>query len=72
MAKTVLFRKEDFFIQDGQLWHEARLKNKRVQQKPPRFHQLCIPKRSRVKIMQYFHEFSHFSFLKCFNRARQK
>jgi hypothetical protein len=71
-AQRVLFQADDFFIQDDQLWHLARLKNKRLQQISPRFHQLCIPKCFRMKIMQSIHEFSHFSFLKCYLTARQK
>jgi hypothetical protein len=43
-AQRVLFQADDFFIQDDQLWHLARLKNKRLQQILPRFHQLFIPK----------------------------
>jgi hypothetical protein len=71
-AQRVLFQADNFFIQDDQLWHLARLKNKRLQQISPRFHQLCIPKCFRMKIMQSVHEFSHFSFLKCYLTARQK
>jgi hypothetical protein len=71
-AQRVLFQADDFFIQDDQLWHLARLKSKRLQQISPRFHQLCIPKCFRMKIMQSIHEFSHFSFLKCYLTARQK
>jgi hypothetical protein len=71
-AQRVLFQADDFFIQDDQLWHLARLKNKRLQQISPRFHQLCIPKCFRMQIMQSIHEFSHFSFLKCYLTARQK
>jgi hypothetical protein len=71
-SQRVLFQADDFFIQDDQLWHLARLKNKRLQQIAPRFHQLCIPKCFRMKIMQSIHQFSHFSFLKCYLTARQK
>jgi hypothetical protein len=71
-AQRVLFLADDFFILDDQLWHLARLKNKRLQQISPKFHQLCIPKCFRMKIMQSIHEFSHFSFLKCYLTARQK
>jgi hypothetical protein len=72
MAQRVLFQADDFFIQDDQLWHLARLKNKRLQQISHRFHQLCIPKCFRMKIMQSIHEFSHLSFLRCYLTARQK
>jgi hypothetical protein len=34
-AQRVLFQADDFFIQDDQLWHLARLKNKRLQQTSP-------------------------------------
>jgi hypothetical protein len=71
-AQRVLFQADDFFMQDDQLWHLARLKNNRLQQISPRFNQLCIPKGFRMKIMQSIHEFSHFSFLKCYLTARQK
>jgi hypothetical protein len=71
-AQRVLFQADDFFIQDDQLWHLARLKSKRLQQISTRFHQLCIPKCFRMKIMQSIHEFSHFLFLKCYLTARQK
>jgi hypothetical protein len=71
-AQRVLFQADDFFIQDDPLWHLARLKNKRLQQISPRFHQLCIPKCFRMKIMQSIHELSHFSFRKCYLTARQK
>jgi hypothetical protein len=72
MAQRVLYQADDFFIQDDQLWHLARLKSKRLQQIAPRFHQLCIPKSFRMKIMQAIHEVSHYSFLKCYLTARQR
>jgi hypothetical protein len=72
MAQRVLYQADDFFIQDDQLWHLARLKSKRLQQIAPRFHQLCIPKSFRMKIMHAIHDFSHYSFLKCYLTARQR
>jgi hypothetical protein len=60
MAQRVLFQTDDFFIQDDQLWHLARLKNKRLQQISPRLHQLCIPKCFRMKVIQLFMIFQIF------------
>jgi hypothetical protein len=72
MAQRVLYQADDFFIQDDKLWQLARLKSKRLQQMSPRFHQLCIPKSFRMKIMHAIHPFSHYSFLKCYLTARQR
>jgi hypothetical protein len=72
MAQRVLYQADDFFIQDDQLWHLARLKSKRLQQIAPRFHQLCISKSFRMKIMHAIHDISHYSFLKCYLTARQR
>jgi hypothetical protein len=72
ITQRVLYQADDFFIQDDQLWHLARLKSKRLQQIAPRCHQLCIPESFRMQFMQAIHEFSHYSFLKCYLAARQR
>jgi hypothetical protein len=69
----VLFHEADFFILNNQLFHLARLKNKkRLHLIAPRFEQLVIPKAFRMQIMQYIHEFSHHGFLKSYLTARQR
>jgi hypothetical protein len=51
MHRECCFKQTIVFIQDDQLWHLARLKNKRLQQILLRFHQLCIPKCFSMKVM---------------------
>jgi catalase len=72
MAERVLYQSDDSFIQDDQLWHLARLKSKSLQQISPIVHQLCIPKSFRMKIMHAIHDFSHYSFLKCYLTSGQR
>jgi hypothetical protein len=73
LAKRLLFQTEDFFISNDQLFHLARIKNrKRLHLMSPRYQQLVVPKSLRMSLMQSIHEFSHFGFLKCYLTARQK
>jgi hypothetical protein len=73
LAKRLLFQTEDFFISNDQLFHLARIKNrKRLHLMTPRHQQLVVPKSLRMSLMQSIHEFSHFGFLKCYLTARQK
>jgi hypothetical protein len=73
LAKRVLFQIDDFFILNDQLFHLARMKNKkRLHLMTPRFQRLVIPRSFRIKLMTSIHEFSHFGFLKCYLTARQK
>jgi hypothetical protein len=68
-AQRILCRIDDFYIEDNQLWHLARLRGKRLAKIAPRFQQLCILRQFRMKIMESIYNISHFSFLKCYLTA---
>jgi hypothetical protein len=72
LAQRILCQTDDFYIEDNQLWHLARLRGKRVEKLALRFQQICIPRKFRMKIMESIHNISHFSFLKCYLTARQR
>jgi hypothetical protein len=72
LAQRILCQIDDYYIEDNQLWHLARLRGKRLTKIAPRFQQLCIPRQFRMKIMESIHNISHFSFLKCYLTARQR
>jgi hypothetical protein len=72
LAQRILFQIDDFYIEDDQLWHLARIRGKNLEKIVPRYQQLCIPKSFRLKLMESIHNISHFSFLKCYLTARQK
>jgi Integrase zinc binding domain len=55
---------EDFFIQNEQLFHLARIRSKRLSQILPRFIQLCIQASARLAIISAFHD--HSGFLKSY------
>jgi hypothetical protein len=72
LAQRILCQIDDYYIEDDQLWHLARLRGKRLTKITPRFQQLCIPKQFWMKIMESIHNISRFSFLKCYLTARQR
>jgi hypothetical protein len=72
LAQRILCQIDDYYIEDNQLWHLARLRGKRLTKIAPRFQQLCIPRQFRMKIMESIHNISHFAFLKCYLTARQR
>jgi hypothetical protein len=73
LARRVLCQDADYFILYNQLFHLARLKNKkRLHLIAPRFEQLVIPKGFRMQLMQSIHEFSHHGFIKSYLTARQR
>jgi hypothetical protein len=72
LAQRILCQIDDYYIEDNQLWHLARLRGKRLTKIVPRFQQLCIPRQFRLKIMESIHNISHFSLLKCYLTARQR
>jgi hypothetical protein len=72
LAQRIVCRIDDYYIEDSQLWHLARLRGKRLTKIAPRFQQLGIPRQFRMKIMESIHSISHFSFLKCYLTARQR
>jgi hypothetical protein len=72
LAQRILYQIDDYYIEDDQLWHLARLRGKHLTKIIPRFQQLCIPRQFRLKIMESIHNISHFSFLKCYLTARQR
>jgi hypothetical protein len=72
LAQRILYQIDDYYIEDDQLWHLARLRGKHLTKIVPRFQQLCIPRQFRLKIMESIHNISHFSFLKCYLTARQR
>jgi hypothetical protein len=72
LAQRILCQIDDYYIEDDQLWHLARLRGKHLTKIVPRFQQLCIPRQFRLKIMESIHNISHFSFLKCYLTARQR
>jgi hypothetical protein len=72
LAQRILCQIDDYYIEDNQLWHLARLRDMRLTKIAPRFQQLCIPRQFRMKIMESIHNSSHFSFLKCYLTARQR
>jgi hypothetical protein len=72
LAQRILCQIDEYYIEDNQLWHLARLRGKRLTKIAPRFQQLCIPRQFRMKIMESVHNISHFSFLKCYLTARQR
>jgi hypothetical protein len=43
LAQRILCQIDDYYIEDNQLWHLARLRGKRLTKIAPRFQQLCIP-----------------------------
>jgi hypothetical protein len=69
----MLFQETDFFILNNQLFHLARLENKKqLHLIAPRFEQLVIPKTLRMQIMQYIFEVYHHGFLNSYLTARQR
>ena len=73
LANRVLFRHQDYLIIDEQLFHLARVNNKkRSHLMLPRQQQLYVPKPLRLSIMEKIHNFSHFGYIKSFLTAKVK
>jgi Integrase zinc binding domain len=66
LVQRILSQTEDFFIQNEQLFHLARIRSKRLSQIMPRFIQLCIPPSARLAIISAFHDQTHAGFLKSY------
>ena len=72
LANRVLFRHQDYLIIDGQLFHLARMNNKkRSHLMLPRQQQLYVPN-TAFSIMEKIHSFSHFGYIKSFLTAKVK
>jgi hypothetical protein len=57
-ANSILMQAPDFYIENDQLFHLARIRSKRLALIQPRYPQLCIPRAQRLLVMESYHNLS--------------